>query len=60
MERCWDELPDKRPRFTDIVSELSKIAEAVRAVQPPRKPRGPGFPLSSPAHLAGHPLRHEH
>ena len=30
MERCWDDDPEKRPTFTEIVKELKMMIAAIR------------------------------
>jgi serine/threonine protein kinase len=40
MERCWEEDPNKRPPFTQIVKELRGMISAIR---PPRGGRGEGI-----------------
>ncbi len=49
MERCWEEDPNNRPPFTQIVKELRAMISAIR---PPRSGRGEGIGGGNGIHMA--------
>jgi serine/threonine protein kinase len=50
MERCWEEDPNKRPPFTQIVKELRGMVSAIR---PPRGGRGEGIGAGNGTRVVG-------